>query len=368
MVGIRKLVALALGTVTAVYSLTPLAFNPLDGAIGSLEQPGRLQDVRPSLVLESFDGADYLYKPSGLAFASDGGLYIFDSGNDRIVTFSADGTFVRSFGRSGDAPGEFRTNRGNYEDDIAIEGNFVLVLEALRRRVQIFDLSGEYLTGFTQSNIATTGVAMKGADVYLGIMAIGAGASTMIISDVDGNVSKEFGEATLGGPRRILDLVHFDIGASGRVFQAFYLFPLLRIMDGDSQIDRWYDFSWWGDSAPTAEYTQFDQTAFEELREEYAKGLVVRGSPNEPDWPHRIVFADVGCARRTPVCALLLMKGIVQIIAEDGAPLDSYRLLPPGEPRRHDPVAIAVTDDGERFCVADWHESLVSCYERVLSS
>ncbi len=49
-----------------------------------------------------------LYRPFACIVDSDGHVYVADSSNHRIAVFDFDGNYLRSIGREGDGPGEFR--------------------------------------------------------------------------------------------------------------------------------------------------------------------------------------------------------------------------------------------------------------------
>jgi sugar lactone lactonase YvrE len=84
--------------------------------------------------------------PTDLAFATDGSVYITDGyGNSRVVHLAPDGSFIRSWGRRGSAPGEFDTP---HSVAIAADGR-VLVSDRHNHRVQIFDPDGMYITEWT---------------------------------------------------------------------------------------------------------------------------------------------------------------------------------------------------------------------------
>src|SRR5229473_2383546 len=59
------------------------------------------------------EGPDTFNRPSGVAIASNGDIFVGDGhggdSNARIVKFSKDGKFIKTWGRKGSAPGEFST-------------------------------------------------------------------------------------------------------------------------------------------------------------------------------------------------------------------------------------------------------------------
>ena len=87
--------------------------------------------------------SDVLVAPNGEVFVADG--HGGDS-NARIVKFSKDGRFIKTWGRRGSAPGEFETLHG-----LAMDSQGRLFVADLRNfRIQIFDQEGRFLDQWTQ--------------------------------------------------------------------------------------------------------------------------------------------------------------------------------------------------------------------------
>ena len=59
-------------------------------------------------------GADHFNSPSDVVVAPNGDVFVADGhnedGNNRVVKFSKDGKFVKEWGKTGYAPGEFRAH------------------------------------------------------------------------------------------------------------------------------------------------------------------------------------------------------------------------------------------------------------------
>ena len=85
---------------------------------------------------DTFDGpADVVVAPNGDIFIADG------HGNNRVVKFSKDGTFLKAWGRSGTGPGEF-----NEPHCLAFDSQGRLFVgDRVNERIQIFDQDGQYL-------------------------------------------------------------------------------------------------------------------------------------------------------------------------------------------------------------------------------
>ncbi len=82
--------------------------------------------------------------PESAKFNSEGKLYVADLKNDRVQIFDKDGKFLKLWGKSGSATGEFKAPAG-----IAIDAqDRVYVTEIGNDRVQVFDKDGQFLTAF----------------------------------------------------------------------------------------------------------------------------------------------------------------------------------------------------------------------------
>jgi DNA-binding beta-propeller fold protein YncE len=89
---------------------------------------------------------DVFNRPTDVAWDAAGNIYVADGlgTNSRIAKFDKNGKFVRSWGQTGTANGQFRQPRS-----IAIDAQgLVYVADAGNRRIQVFDGDGNYKTRF----------------------------------------------------------------------------------------------------------------------------------------------------------------------------------------------------------------------------
>jgi DNA-binding beta-propeller fold protein YncE len=95
-------------------------------------------------------GPDTFNAPSDIVVADDGSIFVGDGHaidtNNRIVKFAADGTFLKAWGQTGYAPGEFRMIHALAID----QRGRLFVADRFNNRVQIFDQEGEFLAQWTQ--------------------------------------------------------------------------------------------------------------------------------------------------------------------------------------------------------------------------
>ena len=91
---------------------------------------------------ETFDQPnDVLVAPNGDIFVGDGHPA---NGNNRIVKFSSDGTYITEWGETGSGPGQFHTPHA-----LAMDSQGLLYVgDRSNRRIQVFDQDGEFIRAF----------------------------------------------------------------------------------------------------------------------------------------------------------------------------------------------------------------------------
>ena len=85
--------------------------------------------------------------PADVAFGANGDIFVADGHvNNRVVKFSKDGKFIKSWGKKGTGPGEFSVPHA-----VALDSRGrVFVADRGNKRIQIFDQDGRYLEEWTQ--------------------------------------------------------------------------------------------------------------------------------------------------------------------------------------------------------------------------
>ena len=87
--------------------------------------------------------ADVVVADSGEIFVADGHV---DEGNNRVVKFAKNGKYIKEWGKTGSAPGEFRTLHA-----IAMDSRGrIFVGDRSNNRIQIFDREGAFLAEWSQ--------------------------------------------------------------------------------------------------------------------------------------------------------------------------------------------------------------------------
>ena len=96
-------------------------------------------------------------------------LYVNDTMNFRVQVFDLSGNFIRMFGVHGDSPGYINRPKG-----LAVNSQgHIFIAEAVANRIQIFNLDGKYLLdfGFSGKQQAAfrmpTGIAIANDKIYV---------------------------------------------------------------------------------------------------------------------------------------------------------------------------------------------------------
>lgn len=117
------------------------------------------------------NGPDTFDRPTGVAIAPNGDVFVTDGhqpntyGNARVVKFTKDGRFIKSWGHKGSAPGDF-----NEPHDIFIGGSQgrVYVADRKNSRIQVFDQDGNFIVAWTQFGQPSSVFVGKDDTIYVG--------------------------------------------------------------------------------------------------------------------------------------------------------------------------------------------------------
>jgi outer membrane protein assembly factor BamB len=94
-----------------------------------------------NLLLTIDEASGKLKSPDDLVIASNGDLYIADTGNGRIIHTTAAGKFISQFGAKGKEPGQFTTAHG-----LAIDkDDRIYVADRGNNRVEVFNADGTFV-------------------------------------------------------------------------------------------------------------------------------------------------------------------------------------------------------------------------------
>lgn len=127
--------------------------------------PGQSSSSDISLKVDTVlpPGNALLAKPLDLAIGKDGEVYVSDIGSQSVLVVGPDGRQLRSIGREGAGPGEFRFPRS-----LAVSNDTLRLVDAGNGRALIFDTSGTFVRAITElPGISTSAVAFDQAGAGL---------------------------------------------------------------------------------------------------------------------------------------------------------------------------------------------------------
>lgn len=111
-------------------------------------------------------GRTHFNGPTGVAVARSGDIFVTDGhepdSNNRVVKFSPDGVYLKEWGGTGSAPGQFVVPHA-----IAIDSRGrVFVADRNNNRIQIFDQDGNFIAQWTQFG-RPSGLSIAGDTLYV---------------------------------------------------------------------------------------------------------------------------------------------------------------------------------------------------------
>ena len=119
----------------------------------------------------SGNGPSTFDQPTGVSIASNGDIFVTDghSGNKsksgRVVKYSRDGKFIKTWGRLGPEPGNFRDPHDLY---VGGSKGYVYVADRQNNRIQVFDQNGNFIVAWTQFGQPSSVYVDKQDNIYVG--------------------------------------------------------------------------------------------------------------------------------------------------------------------------------------------------------
>jgi sugar lactone lactonase YvrE len=145
--------------VTDGKNQTVMQFAPDGDLLMTLGRPG-VAGKGPD---EFNSPSDVLVAPNGDIFVADGhGDFPVPKTNDRIVKYSKDGKFIKTWGHHGSGQGEFDVTHGLAMDS----AGRLFVADRANSRIQIFDQDGKFLAEWTQFG-RPSGVYIRDDIIYV---------------------------------------------------------------------------------------------------------------------------------------------------------------------------------------------------------
>lgn len=133
----RKSVLLVLSILALSFSLNSGQERPILAALTS----GKLTFVEAQVISDSsLPSEAILEAPVSIALHASGRVYVCDGKASNIKVFDADGKFLRTIGRQGQGPGEFK-----WPSMVHASANNLMVWERTSRRMSVLNLAGRFL-------------------------------------------------------------------------------------------------------------------------------------------------------------------------------------------------------------------------------
>ncbi|MDR1281647.1 MAG: exo-alpha-sialidase [Opitutaceae bacterium] len=141
------------------------------------------------VVGEAGEDADRFNKPTDVALAPDGSIYITDGyGNSRVVCLAPDGAFRFAWGKRGAGPGEFHNPH-----NIVIRDNRVYVADRDNARIQVFTLTGDFVAEWKNVGRPYGLFLAKDGQLYVSMVDDKAGVEAVLVMTPDGEIRQTIG-------------------------------------------------------------------------------------------------------------------------------------------------------------------------------
>ena len=170
------------------------------------------------------NGERHFSRPSGISVLRSGRLIVTDGyGNNRVVMYASDGTFIKQIGMGSGGPEDRGTGPGEFHlpHQAAVDASDnIFVIDRENRRVQVFDENLTYIREFSNDgwNPWDIAISRRGDDGF-GYVADHAGERVHKISLEDGTILATWGRPGRGPGE--FDWVHgMAVDSEGAVYAA----------------------------------------------------------------------------------------------------------------------------------------------------
>jgi hypothetical protein len=246
------------GQVLLIAAVVTIAafFNAGPADAGSLKDVYTTGTVKLDLSLEI--GGDevedenaILYAPSGFAIDGAGNIYILDYKLHCIKVFDPSGEYIKTIGREGEGPGEFR-GAGNMVIDTS---GRIITHDFMNKRFQIFSPMGEYIDSRQFQEAVDKMAVGPDGDIYVGVQEFDfmdpSGVNTLSLLRMSGDMNestaldstrvKLWKMITVGNGMTTATVpyppyLHWAVSANGNIIIGRSDEYLLRIMSADYEI------------------------------------------------------------------------------------------------------------------------------------
>ena len=183
------------------------------------------------------DAGSKLAAPAAMAVARSGSIYVFDDGNSRIVKLNPRGKFIAEFGQPGSGPGAI--DRAGLNDSIAVDENEnVYVGDAATPRVLIFSSDGTFQRSFRVPFPMTSIAVNRKREIFLTPDTARPTELIYVFSET-GKFLRRFGERLVKSPGSLARNINIAVAAcdaNDNVFVAFRSWPVIRKYSPDGKL------------------------------------------------------------------------------------------------------------------------------------
>ena len=237
-----------------------------------LEDPYAERDLPllPALALNESgvagSGPGQLSAPRNVAIAPDGRIIVLDSGNHRLQIFDVDGQYVTGWGSQGSEPGQFNEPWG-----LAVDENYIYVADTWNHRIQKFTLDGGFVTLFGRSGSPGDEPETNGLGLFFGprdllllpddrLLITDTGNHRLQLADRDGDFLN-----VIGGFGNVLGQFNEPVGLGAGPDSLVYLADTWngRMQQFNSDlfaVGEWRVDAWTGQSINNKPYTAVDSS------------------------------------------------------------------------------------------------------------
>jgi DNA-binding beta-propeller fold protein YncE len=221
---------------------------------------GKILELSPDVVIGMPGaGPGQFNTPHDIAVASDGSLYVADSGNHRIQHLSPSGEVLNGWGTyansaAGDAPG------GTFNEPwgvaLAPDGSAVYVADTWNHRVQKFTADGQFVSQWGYFGTAEAPEAFWGprditVDAQGRVYVTDTGNKRIVVFDGDGQFLAQFGSAGFD-PGQFDEPMGVGVDADNRLFVADTWNQRMQVFENQDlnfvPVLQWDVNAWFGQS------------------------------------------------------------------------------------------------------------------------
>ena len=178
-----------------------------------------------------------LAAPAAITVGRSGNIYVFDDGNSRIVKLDPRGRFIAEFGQPDSGSGAVRP--GGLNDSIAVdEDENVYVSDPATPRILIFSSNGVFQRSFRLPFPATSIAVNRKREIFLTPDTARPTELVYVFSET-GNFLRRFGKRLISSPGNLARNINIAVAACDRhdnLFVAFRSWPLIRKYSSDGKL------------------------------------------------------------------------------------------------------------------------------------